>query len=295
MQMIALIGWLSGTAWAGPVEDNVEAALAAIQDGDIETAHSNIDTAREAASTASSVIDGSTLAKMEYYGGILEYYDGDRDNGSLERWRAALVFDPNFPWDTSLVVEEEPQSIFETLRMEINAKPTVDVGVPADAQGMVVYVDGLVYQPGGSVLSGQHLLQVICPDQSVNTSWSDFSTTPDYEATCPDAFIVAEPEPEGPSTLRLALWGGGGALLLGGTATNFLWVNPTWEEIDTARQAAVSINRSDADALTSEFRTAKFLTMGLLGAGAASVTVGFFVDDLTISPTGNGVLLSGRF
>jgi hypothetical protein len=43
------------------------------------------------AATSSSVVLSQSLASIWFYRGVLEYYDGDRDQKTLELWRLALA------------------------------------------------------------------------------------------------------------------------------------------------------------------------------------------------------------
>ncbi|MBN1336759.1 MAG: hypothetical protein JXB39_12445 [Deltaproteobacteria bacterium] len=94
------------------------------------------------------------------------------------------------------------------------------------------------------------------------------------------------------STLLL---GGGGVFLAGGAAANFLLVNPTWSEIQTARDKPGSITREEADALTGRFNTWRTVTVGLLGAGVAGLGAGVLLHDAHVLVVPGGFLAQGRF
>lgn len=99
---------------------------------------------------------------------------------------------------------------------------------------------------------------------------------------------------------RVAGWSlvGSGALLLGGgAATNFLLVEPAWEEIAAANAAPGSVTREQAEALEGAFDRARLLTLVLLGAGTAAAGTGVALRpyrvELYVAPGGVG--LGGGF
>lgn len=299
-------------ATAGQVEDDIKVALAAIKNGDFDGARVELDKAEAHALESTTVVLGSSLASVHFYRGVLEYYVGDRNQKTLDYWRLALVADPNYAFDTSLVAAQEPQDLFEALRQEISQRDHFEAGIPEENATLRVYVDGRVLKSYDLVIAGRHLVQVLCPDQKLHNAWHTWGDAPDYAAMCvvEEPVVVLTPEappqpPEQPkppreprdiNVARVGLWSGGGALLLGGAAVNFLVVNPTYAEIEAARAAPASVSRADADALTSRFDVSRFTTIGLLGAGVAAMGAGILVDDrLTLVAAPSGVGLVGQF
>lgn len=314
-------------AWAGKVEDDVQAALAAINDGDFEQARVRLDQAEENALTSSSVVLSQSLASIWFYRGVLEYYDGDRDQKTLELWRLALLADLEYAFDTTLVADQEPQDLFEALRLEVGARTHVEPGVREDRPNVKVFVDGRLLNQFELVVEGRHLVQVHCPDAKLYNEWYTFGQAPNYYALCEGGTLgggavadaggkggkggkktdedKAPKEPKEPkeprpdrdiNMTRVAVMGAGGALFLGGAVLNFAAVNPTYAEIEAVRAAPATMNRAEADALSAQFNLLRFSTIGLLGVGAAGLGVGYFVTDDTavlVSPAGVG--LTGRF
>jgi hypothetical protein len=316
------------SAWAGKVEDDVQAALTAINDGDFEQARVRLDEAEADALISSSVVLSQSLASIWFYRGVLEYYDGDRDQKTLELWRLALLADLEYAFDTTLVADQEPQDLFEALRLEVGARTHVEPGVREDRPNVKVFVDGRLLNQFELVVEGRHLVQVHCPDAKLYNEWYTFGQAPNYYALCEGGTLgggaVAdagggkggkggkkpdedkpprEPkEPKDPrperdiNMTRVAVMGAGGALFLGGAVLNFAAVNPTYAEIEAVRAAPATMNRAEADALSAQFNMLRFSTIGLLGVGAAGLGVGYFVTDdtaLLVSPAGVG--LTGRF
>lgn len=310
-----LAALMPARAWAGQVEDDVQQALKLINDGDFEGARARLELAEAHAVESSSVVLGRSLASVHFYRGVLEYYDGDRNKRTLDHWRLTLVADITFTFDTSLVADQEPRDLFEALRTEVRSRPHYEPGLREDREEVRVFVDGRMLRSHELIVGGRHLVQVSCPDLPLKSYWHSFGEPPDYYAACevePEPLATVDPgdpPPEdptptptptgprdGPPIAKLALLGGGGALVAGGLTANFVWVNPAWNRVDAARQDPASVTRSAADDLTRQFNTARFTTLGLLGAGAACVGVGLLVDDdLAFVPTPGGGVFVGRF
>lgn len=301
-------------AFAGQVEDDVELALQSILNGDFEGAQAQLNQAEEHALVSDSVVLGRSLASIHFYRGVLEYYNGDRDQKTLDYWRLALLSDPIYSFDTSLVADQEPQDVFEALRSEGRSRRHVEPGIREEIEDVRVFVDGRLLRSHELIVEGRHLVQVMCPDKVLRNSWHEFGEAPDYYATCGAASVgestpvletepVEAPVPEEPkperepvNLARIGMVGGGAAMLASGAAANFLWVNPAWENISAARQDPSAISRESANDLTRQFNVARYSTLGLIGAGAAVLTVGFLVDDrVTVVPGPGGGMLVGRF
>lgn len=317
--VLAILALSPSVAFAGQVEDDVKAALEDIKNGDFDGARAKLDEAEVHALESNTVVLGSSLASVHFYRGVLEYYVGDRNQKTLDYWRLALVADPDYSFDTSLVAAQEPQDLFEALRQEISQRDHFEAGIREDVTDVRVFVDGRVVKSYDLVIAGRHLVQVRCPDQKLHNSWHTFGDPPDYYATCaspdetPVVAVVETPvetpvevkppreskpprEPADVNVARIGLWSGGGALILGGAAVNFLVVNPTYGQIEDARGAPASVTRAEADALTSRFNASRFTTIGLMGAGVAAMGVGILVDDrYTLVPQPGGLGLVGQF
>ena len=263
---------------AGAVDDHVDAGLASIKAGDFDAAREHLDDAEGALVDSEEVVLATTLASIHYYRGVIEFYDGNED-ATLDHWRAALVADSSFGFDTSLVADPDPADLFEALRSEVGQRPQVASGVVED--GPRVYIDGRLMHDYDHVVQGGHLVQVLCEDGGLYSTVQEFPPTPVYASLCPGyvpAVVEAVPLPEpelGPRKLvGPALMGGGGLLIAAGVALNFAVVAPTWREIEQARAFPFVQDRASADALSDTFNRARWATVGLWGAGAASLGAG---------------------
>ncbi|MCP4808169.1 MAG: hypothetical protein GY913_31065 [Proteobacteria bacterium] len=305
---------LTALAMAGPVEEDVARARAAILAEDWEQAKASLDKAEASAPTVDAVILGDTLAGIWFYRGALEYHTGDRDEAMLQHWRAALVLDINYRYDRDAVVNPVSADLFEALRSEVNQRPQYSAGSHEDAIDARIFVDGVLQHDYDHIRLGRHLAQVSCPDGQVHADWVEVEGDVDLYSLCPTgvefltATLVAEPEPEDtkkPKKERepldldvpsLALMAGGGALLAGGTAANFVWVEPAFARVDAANTDPTTVSRLQADAITRDFNVARATTLGLLGGGVLAVTAGVLVNDsIGVLAGPSGVVVAGTF
>jgi hypothetical protein len=296
------------SAFAGPVENTLGEARIAIEDAEFEQARALLERARESAVVSEEIVPGDSLARIEYYQGIVEFYDGDTQDEAMSHWRKALIHSSSFGWDASLIADQDARDIFEALRNEIRQRNQLPSGVPEqEIEGFRVFIDGNRTYDYDMVIQGRHLVQVLCPDESVSGTWTDFGDAPDYVGYCPglelpEATSTTTREPrergDGPNWLAVGLMGGGGALVLGGTAMYFVSVVPAYDGVESANNTPINYTREEADELSTTFNRARAIDLVLLGAGAATagVGIGIAIDaDLRLAPMGRGAVLQGRF
>ena len=228
------------------------------------------------------------------------------------------------PWDTGLVPNGEERALFEALRKEVEDRGSVDVGAPPATGLAVLYVDGRRVRAGDTAMAGRHLAQITCPDGTTRGRWTDFEKPLRWFKLCPegvDTTVVAadegatddelgllpvwndEPAVEvapapapvetvarldrgGPS--RTVLLASGGALVAVGLALDLFWVRPAYANVSDARSEPEATTRAEADELTAAFNTARWTTIGVLGAGVAIAGSSFFVR-----PAGAGFAIDG--
>lgn len=304
---------LTALAMAGPVEEEVARARAAIVAEDWDQARTSLDAAEASASEVDEVILGDTLAGIWFYRGALEYHTGDRNEAMLQHWRAALVLDLSYRYDRDAVVDPVSADLFEALRSEVGQRPQYSAGAREDAIDARIFVDGVLQHDYDHIRLGRHLAQVACPDGSVQGEWVDIEGDDSLYRLCPGGVefltptVVAEPEPEGrpprePRERRdldvpsLALMAGGGALIGAGVAANFVWVEPAYARVSTANADPTSVSRLQADAISRDFNVARGTTLGLIGGGVLAATAGVLVNDrVGVLASPSGVVIVGTF
>ncbi len=110
---------------------------------------------------------------------------------------------------------------------------------------------------------------------------------PKAEEPAPEKVAKAPKEPKaekaeggGGDLAGWVLMGVGGALVLGGTGTNFLIVNPAWTAGEAANADPSSVTADDAEAIIARFNSGRMLTLGLIGAGVVTAGAGVVVGPL---------------
>ena len=203
--------------------------------------------------------------------------------------------------------EQENENIlnyFEARRRMAEGFGGLDLRVPEKVGEAKLYVDGRAVAHGEVVHPGLHLAQIVCPADSLQSRWLSFEEEFDWFSMCPSGVDVEQGQEEedpffglgttsqvvddvfNPNPICVELetersWSGaimenpkttaslgtGGLLLLGGVYSYYGVTVPRYREIEEARENTGNLTQSQADTLTKEFNTARFVTLGLLGAG----------------------------
>jgi hypothetical protein len=327
----------SALAAPGDLGEAVSAARTAIEAGKPKRALEVLEDAESGAAAAGEVVSSNDVASIFYLRGVAHRAMGDRKTRAPDLWRTALVIDNSLVWDESLIDDGDAFSLFEALRGEVGSRPRVDPGVPEALGAAKAYVDGVRVRSGEELLEGQHLAQITCDDGTVPGQWTTFSRSLNWIKMCPNGIdttvVVAddseddlfggmfsdmddgdeEPVAEAPppsesasprssggrrfEPLPVGLMAGGGVLLTTGLVLNFTRAAPAWAAVEDARGNPSSVNASQATELSSDFETARLLTLatGGLGVGLLSAGVVLQVRSISVSPVPGGVWLRGQF
>ena len=320
---------LSSTAFAGEVEDQVAQARQLIFDAEFDRAAAMLDQADVGAPNSALPVTRTALANIPYYRGVLDHYLGEgivsgvASDTTMDFFREAIVFNPRFDWDRSLVSDPSGtiEDLFVQLKSEIDSRVQYASRVPADA-GVRVFLDGLALGPDDFVVQGRHLVQVMCEDQTIVGEWVEFGDSPDFGCLCGESACFGtggtamspEDRPSTPvsqgassgdsggggmalsaSTMTL---GAGGAILVGGILSNFILAAPLQEEVAYVEANPGSITMQQWETLRGDWDTARFTTLGLLGAGAVVTGVGgylYYTEGQSVSLTPDGIFVAGSF
>lgn len=198
---------LAGLLWASPLkaaplDDLLEASLKDLQAKNYSDTRRYLERATRIMPDADSVVPYTSQTRLWYYSGLVEWYGGDRNQDALENWRQVLMIDPEFQWDMAHFADDEPESVFESLRREVNSRAPISLGLPESTGSMKVFVGGKPVNSESQRVEGKYLLQVVCSDGEVFGRWWKYGKPPKYETLCPDGFgptpvPVAGAEPTG--------------------------------------------------------------------------------------------------
>jgi hypothetical protein len=277
--------------------------------------------AEAAAPTSANLISNADIARITFFRGVILYRSEGLDP-AMEWWRKTLVIAPDFTPDQDVLPENDAQDVFYALAEEQRNKEQVSLGLPEDPGDIMIFVDGKRYEPLDSVYLGAHFVQLRCTEGNLVGSWYTFgSPPPDWLILCsggsypqpvtgkpPKERKTREPREKsggsedgsGRNIGGLILLGVGGAALAGGTASNFLMVNPAWEQIQEANASHGSVTQEEADTMEGQYNTGRYVTLGLLGLGTTLAATGLVVTVVADTPISlglapNGLVLSGRW
>ena len=174
--VLVLLGsvWHS-SAWGQSVAESLGEAVKAFEKDDTREMRRQLDDAEDAILQGDSVVATPHLAQYWYLRG-LENHKRKKTKRAMDAWRKALVVNPDFEWDVSLMSDKDPRRLFEALRGETGVRPEVDAQVPQKVGAATMWVDGRRVRHEARVMAGPHLLQVVCPDTKV---YGQFTELPD--------------------------------------------------------------------------------------------------------------------
>jgi len=320
------ISLFSSTAYAGEVEDQVDQARQLIFDAEFDRAAAMLDQADVGAPNSALPVTRTALANIPYYRGVLDHYLGEgivtgiASDTTMDLFREAIVFNPRFDWDRSLVSDPTGtiEDLFVQLKSEIDSRMQYASRIPEDSS-VRVFLDGVVLGANDFVVQGRHLVQVMCEDQTIVGEWVEFGESPDFGCMCGESACfgtggAAMAEEDRPSTVIGSGGGGeaslssiststitlgaGGAVLLGGIISNFVLAAPLQEQVAYVEANPGEITLEQWETLESDWNTARFTTLGLLGAGAVVTGVGgylYYTEGQSVSLTPNSLFVSGSF
>lgn len=284
-------------------------AKKAILAKDYKGAEKLLDQAEAAAPTSPTLVMQVDLARIPFYRGLIEYRVGDKDTKALNLWRDAIVLMPDFQPEKDVLPETDGQDVFYALAEEAKgSREQISLGLPEDPGDASIFVSGKPRESFDTIYTGRHFVQIRCAEGNVVGAWYTYGPPPpDYLVLCsggsyPAPTVAKEPKdgrkprlPKDPSApkegpnpmIGYATLGTGVAMLAGGTAVNFLVVNPAWSAAQEANEDPGSVSRSEADEIIGSFNTGRYATIGLIGVGALATGAGF-----VLTPMGTELLLT---
>jgi hypothetical protein len=178
---------LPSLAWAGAVQDLLDATQEALEAEETEEVYRIIKRIDKVAPDAEQPLTTRTQAKVRYFEGLAQWIDGDTDE-AMDTFRWCLAIDNEFQWDTENFPLDDAHSVFEGLRREVRSKKTIGLGVPLDTGATTIYVAGQVADETTRMPEGKYLVQALCPDGVTYGRWWKFGKAPKYESLCPMGF-----------------------------------------------------------------------------------------------------------
>ena len=276
----------------------------------------HLSSAKDTLSCPKDLIDPRQVSLIWVLEGYAYLLNGD-DEGVQLAWDQAFTIYDEFDFTeqeiASLQLTDDVLNAVVQRRGMVMDRGVVDLHVPDQIGTAELFANGKKVRNGDAVYPGNHVLQIACPDDGLQSRWVSLEGMPeeavDWFGFCPSGVTVAaaketadsgemnledfgfgfddagsaksyyNPSPICPSTgqanlVNWILMGSGGALLASGAMSYGLWVVPAFEDIQDGRASYQTITRAEADDLTAAFQAAKGVTWALLGAGTAAMASG---------------------
>lgn len=165
------------------LQDSMGVIKQGILDNKPDQALKRWDNERKKLSCPTRIPDNKDLAQFWVYKGYIHYAKGvaksskKEYSASQEAWKKAFVFDEEIQLDESILEglsEDEKENVlnfFEQNRRLTSGGQRVDAQVPENVGEAKLFVDGINVVQGSDVLAGAHLVQIDCPQDSLQSKW----------------------------------------------------------------------------------------------------------------------------
>lgn len=176
------------TAQQQYIEHNL--VLTAIQSGNAKTALKESQNLEKSISCPQRVPLNDQLANLWVHRGYVYQLQG-KDEQLQEAWAQAFAMSPDIQLDQKLLdgmPEAEQENLlnrFEQIRRLVEGQGVMDPSIPEQLGEAKVFINGRSLTAGQGVKPGQHLAQIVCPDDGLQSQWTDFSKPLDWFEMCP--------------------------------------------------------------------------------------------------------------
>ena len=130
------------------------------------------------------------LAKIWMYRGYA-YQQLGKDEEVQLSWEQTFAVAPEIQFDESLLVdmsEEDQENLlnrFEQIRRLVEAQGVMNPNIPEQVGDAKIFVNGRALSEGQGVKPGEHLAQIVCPEDGLQSQWTTFEEPMDWFGMCP--------------------------------------------------------------------------------------------------------------
>jgi len=130
------------------------------------------------------------LAKIWMYRGYA-YQQLGKDEDVQLAWEQTFAIDPDIQFDERLLVdlsEEDQENLlnrFEQIRRLVEAQGVMNPNIPEELGDAKIFVNGRTLSSGQGVKPGEHLAQIVCPQDGLQSKWTRFEQPMDWFGMCP--------------------------------------------------------------------------------------------------------------
>ena len=287
----------------------------------------HLSSAKSTLSCPKDLIDARQVALIWVLEGYA-YLLNEDDEGVQLAWDQAFTIYDEFDFTdqeiATLQLTDDVLNAVVQRRGMVMDRGVVDLHVPEQVGSAELFANGKKVSNGDAVYPGNHVLQIACPEDGLQSRWVSLEGLPeetvDWFGFCPSGvkvdaakeasasdemsledfgFGFGEADPtksyynpspicpsvSSPNLVNWLLMGSGGALLASGAMSYGLWVVPAFEDIQEGRASYQTITRAEADELTAAFQAAKGVTWALLGAGTTALASGAALEYIDVPAT----------
>lgn len=115
----------------------------------------------------------------------------EKDDQVQLAWEQAFSISPYVQFDSTLLEglsepeQEDLLNRFEQMRRLVEAQGVVDPGIPEQLGEAKVFLNGRSLSLGQGLKPGEHLAQIVCPEDGLQSRWTTFEEPLDWFAMCP--------------------------------------------------------------------------------------------------------------
>jgi len=175
--------------------------LASLKQNNAKGALKLSDGLRDSLSCPQRVPLNDQLAMIWVYRGFAYQVLG-KDEQVQQAWEQAFSMSPEVQLDPALLdglPESEEETLlnrFEQIRRLVEAQGVMDPKIPEQLGKAKVFVNGRTLGNGQGLKPGDHLAQIVCPDDGLQSSWTTFEEPLDWFAMCPSGVDTSIEEVE---------------------------------------------------------------------------------------------------
>ena len=107
-----------------------------------------------------------------------------------------VQFDPKLLEGRSEIEQEDLLNRFEQIRRLVEAQGVVDPGIPEQLGEAKVFLNGRTLTSGQGLKPGEHLAQIVCPNDGLQSRWTTFEEPLDWFSMCPSGVDTTQASEE---------------------------------------------------------------------------------------------------
>ena len=175
--------------------------LASLRQNNAKGALKLSDALRDSLSCPQRIPLNDQLAMIWVYRGFA-YQELGKDEQVQQAWEQAFSMSPKVQLDPALLdglSESEEETLlnrFEQIRRLVEAQGVMDPQMPEQLGDAKIFINGRTLSSGQGLKPGEHLAQIVCPNDGLQSRWTTFEEPLDWFAMCPSGVDTSVGEVE---------------------------------------------------------------------------------------------------